>query len=130
MLALLLMTLQAQPVHVILSRPSGGPAQPSERVIRTKADWEDAWKTLPHRPEDRLPDVDFAVDCVVLVAWGTKPTGGYSISVESVEVKNGEAVVQVRRRKPTGIVTQALTAPCVVVRTARLPDRVRFVDVL
>lgn len=64
----------------------------------------------------------------VLVAWGEKPTGGYSVRIEDVaRGRRGEVVVvRLEAPKPGAAVTQAVTYPYDLVRTPRLPRAVVF----
>ncbi len=64
----------------------------------------------------------------ILVAWGEKPTGGYSVRVEEVaRGRRGEVVVvRLTAPRPGDVVTQALTHPFDLVRTPRLKRPVIF----
>lgn len=76
-----------------------------------------------------LKAVDFAREHVVLVAIGRKPTGGYSVTLESSEIraKTLDVKVTVARPGPGAVVTQALTTPCAVIAvTAEGWDDIRI----
>ncbi len=64
------------------------------------------------------PSVDFSRESVVGIFLGTKPTGGYSLEVTSVEALSDGLRVNVSIRNPAAgsITTQALTSPWVLVR--------------
>jgi len=59
----------------------------------------------------RLPAAEDATYLAVL--WGRKPSGGYSVAVDSARLEEGRLVVRLRLRSPGPgtIVTQALTYP-------------------
>lgn len=128
----MVLALQAQPVAEIQKGQSRLLRDPFERVIRTKEAWEELWKRLNPDSGSRkplLPEVDFAKESVVAVAWGERPSAGWELEVKSIRVEGGEAVVEVLRRPPTGAALTVMTYPYVLVKTSRLPDKVRFVDV-
>ncbi len=64
----------------------------------------------------------------LLVAWGEKPTGGYTVRVEEVaRGRRGEVVlVRLTAPQPGDVVTEALTHPFDLVRTPRLTRPVTF----
>jgi hypothetical protein len=61
---------------------------------------------------------------VLWLEMGVKPTGGYALELDDPEatVTGGAAVVTVRWRTPPpdGFVTQALTAPCLVLKLPKV----------
>ncbi|WP_372996276.1 protease complex subunit PrcB family protein [Marinobacter sp.] len=66
---------------------------------------------------ESLKNIDFEREHVVLAAIGQKPTGGYSVTLDSSEIRRGtlELVVSVTEPAPGTMVTQALTTPCAVI---------------
>ncbi len=64
----------------------------------------------------------------ILVAWGEKPTGGYTVRIEDVaRGRRGEVVVvKLDAPGPGQSVTQAVTYPFDLVRTPRLPRSAVF----
>jgi hypothetical protein len=86
--------------------------KPRTVVVRDMETWQALWKehrggTLP------LPKVDFAKE-MVLGAWaGTRPTGGYVITIQEARLKNGTLTVSVRSESPPpdAMLIQALTQP-------------------
>ena len=65
--------------------------------------------------------------------WGEKPTGGYTLAVESARIEGDRATVRLALKEPPSdaIVTQALTYPyaVAVVRDLKLQDKdFSFVD--
>jgi len=99
-----------------------------EVAVRTAAEWQALWKE--HAPPSaKLPGVDFAKDMVVGVFLGTRPTGGYSVDIVSVESSGSETVVIYRETQPArdAMLTQALTSPVHLVRIPQQKGAVRFV---
>ncbi|MEO6222517.1 MAG: hypothetical protein ABIP90_04650, partial [Vicinamibacterales bacterium] len=54
---------------------------PERLVIRNLAAWGAAWAQIHARqvPAPPLPTIDFSTRTVIVVAMGTRPTGGYGI---------------------------------------------------
>lgn len=63
------------------------------------------------------PEADFSKGVAVFLLAGSRPTGGWSIVPEGVDVEDGKAVIRARIQGPGrgSIVTQALTSPYAVV---------------
>ncbi|MEX2476528.1 protease complex subunit PrcB family protein [Marinobacter sp.] len=74
---------------------------------------------LPARnlPLDALKAVDFDREHLLLIGLGQKPTGGYGVTLEGAEIREGalEVAVNVRQPATDAMVTQALTTPCAVI---------------
>lgn len=133
MLAWLLLAAQDLPVTVIGEGQSRLLREPFERVVRSKEAWEELWKKLypdsgPRKP--LLPEIDFSKESLVAVAWGERPSAGWDLEIRAIRVEGGEAVVEVVKRPPTGVPQAVITYPYILVKTKRLPGKVRFVDVV
>jgi hypothetical protein len=100
--------------------------EPREVVIRTAGEWSELWKA--HAPAAPVPIVNFRREMVVGVFLGTRPTGGYSVEVATIEPKGSETVVTYRVEEPgrDAMVTQALTSPVHLVRLSTRTGDVRF----
>lgn len=92
-------------------------------VITNAADWASAWAQVyaPYQPQPGRPEVDFAVQSVLVTALGERSTGGYDIRIDSVLRFEGGSVVYVTTAAPGQhcITTQALSQPAHLVRLAR-----------
>ncbi|MTI82636.1 MAG: protease complex subunit PrcB family protein [Firmicutes bacterium] len=88
--------------------------------------WIEFSKELPLVQEKRYDGKRF-----VLITEGMKPTGGYSLDVEEVDILEEELVIRVKSTKPgeNDYVTQAITYPydLIVVENKELP--LKFIDV-
>lgn len=105
--------------------------EPAEVVARDAAAWRAAWNAAwPNSAggTPAAPAVDFARDMVILVATGSRPTGGYSVRVDAVEPVGTGAVVRYTVTAPGAgcMTTQAITSPIAVVRVPRVDGAVRF----
>ena len=49
----------------------------------------------------------------IIISWGEKPTGGYAISIEDIDIEENDLVVYYSLRSPSEdeMVTQAITYP-------------------
>jgi PrcB C-terminal len=67
--------------------------------------------------DEPAPPVDFTKGVVVFLLAGSRPTGGWSVVPESVEVTGTRAVIHAKIQGPGRgtVVTQALTSPYAVV---------------
>ncbi len=86
-------------------------------VIVKRAEFEVAWKAIfKSRP---VPEVDFEKNVVACVFLGQRPTGGYGIEFGLPFVRKDKLVIPFWEKAPTGVVTEALTQPCVMKVFAR-----------
>ena len=103
---------------------TGGLDEASNYIIASQKDLVLMYKDLGLT---EVPLVNFNEKTVIAVFMGQKNTGGYSIGIESVTIKDNAAEVQVKETHPDGMVTMALTNPyCIAV----LPktDFVKFLE--
>lgn len=89
----------------------------TEEALRTL--WNRAYGSRLQVPD--VPEVNFSRETVVALFMGSRPTGGYSLEVESVTIEGGEVYVDVNRIEPgpDEITTQALTSPWTMIRILR-----------
>lgn len=68
-----------------------------------------------------LPEVDFRRETIVAAFAGTKPSGGYGLSVEKVTLEGNDVYIDLTETTPPAdaITTQALTSPWVMLRILR-----------
>jgi VWFA-related protein len=109
--------------------PLSNRTKPEQIVIRSQAEWEKVWQSLPTGKP--LPEVDFEQEMLVAVFLGRRSTGGYSVRVDSVR-REGEGIVVAYREvapAPDAVRTQQLTTPFVVARVVKTEGGVRFEQV-
>ncbi len=109
----------------------GGPQEAARSVVREQQGWLEFWGVLTAAllPAPEPPSVDFTQDMVIVAAMGSRPTGGYTISIEGVYTSGGELYVDVLERSP-GLgcfSTQVITAPVTAVRLGAHAEPVHFV---
>ena len=89
--------------------------------------WSDLYESRTPTPEQ--PDIDFENNTVVAVVMGVQPTGGYSIEVQDVGVKEGVTGIRILETEPgPGCgTTQALTMPFHIIEFSNdLPNEYQF----
>jgi hypothetical protein len=104
---------------------------PAELVVRDDAAWREAWSRIvgPIAPPPERPAVDFGREAIVIVAAGERPSGGWSVAVDSVAPAAGGALVVSYTLTGPGagcVTAQMITSPADVVRVPRLSGEVRF----
>jgi hypothetical protein len=105
-------------------------------VARDQTEWSVLWAQhsppMPPgvgAPDVAPPSVDFSTEIVAAVFLGTRSSGGYTVSVLSVEAEGEDgAVVNWEERAPGAgcIVTTALTQPFVLIAMKRVEGPVSF----
>ena len=106
--------------------------RPMRAVIRDQETWRTAWATLYARssPVPAVPAVDFSRSAVILVALGTRGSGGYDITISRVARDAGLVYVQVTSTSPGERcgTTLALTQPVDIVVLPHTVERAAFVE--
>ena len=106
---------QLQPVDTLFASTISGVETARRELIGSQEAWAEAWAELNATvdPAPEAPAVDFGAHRVLVLTMGSRPTGGYSIDVESLTVDDGTLVVTVRETEPgaTCMLTQAVTRP-------------------
>ena len=100
-------------------------------VVRDQQSWQSLWSqmTANQFPAPQLPAVDFTKDMVLVAAAGTRPSGGYSISITDAVESSGSVTVNVTITSPGSncAVPTVVTSPVDVATIARRDGTVGFV---
>ncbi len=119
-------------VETVLTRTVQAIRERRRQVVETQAQWEAVWEELNANvlPQSPAPAVDLSDHVLLVLAMGGRPTGGYSISAESVSRKDTDLWVTVVERSPGPgcIVTQATTAPLTAVLVPRMGGQIFLVE--
>jgi hypothetical protein len=118
--------------EVVVDEAMCGVDKPLRTVIRDEAAWVELWAEI-HRAVDPVPErpeVDFSREMLVVVAMGTRRSGGFDISVRDITATDGglEVTVQESAPPPGAMVGMSLTQPVEVVRVDSSDQEVIFVD--
>jgi len=96
---------------------------PTLFVIRTQDELEQFWTkhAAIFFPQPAPPQIDFTQDMLVAVVDIIEPSGGYELSIETLESSDGLVTVQVLKAGPgpDTIVTDALTVPFHIITLAQ-----------
>lgn len=100
-----------------------GYEDPVRTLITDEDAWAEAWQTLHAAvsPMPERPHIDFDASVLVLAAMGTRPSTGYSVTIEDVHHHDGVLYVSLLERSPAQscVTGAALTAPAHVVQVPR-----------
>jgi hypothetical protein len=108
---------------------NSGFASVSEFVIQDNDEFTRRWRGVQQgTPDAALPAVDFAKATVVLVATGSRNTGGHTVRVDSLVSASGATTVHYTVTSPGArcMSLQVLTAPVEVISFERVSGVVRF----
>lgn len=102
---------------------------PLREVIRDRDAWREIWKRIhgPYHELPALPEIDFSLEMIVVVALGVRPSSGYDIFVDRAYERDDQLEIIVRRVTPKhcGVLT-VMTAPVDVVRIKKTTHPVVF----
>ncbi len=87
------------------------------QVVENSTDWQKLWQE--HLGQTgQAPAVDFSKERIAAIFLGVRPTAGYSVAVESVEVQAQQIFVRYREVKPRPdqFVATVLTAPACLIK--------------
>lgn len=100
---------------VIIQGEYGGKDEKTHEIITNNNDFINAIESFPITEEDlsKLISIDFSQNNVIIVHAGQKNTGGYSITIDQIEVVKNELLVYIKESVPKKgeNVTMALTNP-------------------
>ena len=105
---------------------NSGVEEPRQVVVRSAGEWQELWKE--HGARTPPPAVDFSKSNVVAVFLGSRPTGGYRVTITGATSEDGGVVVEYAERRPGrgDIVTQILTSPFHIVAIPATGGEVSF----
>lgn len=106
-------------------------SQFTTQEIRTEAAWQKFWATLTGGSAASAPKgIDWNKELLVAVCLGERRTGGFTVEIDAIKVKNADLVeVFFGERTPLRgeVVPQVISSPWVVARMNRLPTKIGFV---
>ncbi len=125
---------EAVPVESVdeITTPVSGIPDRRRLVIRDATTWAAYWSDFHANvvPVPDPPSVDFSTQMVVAATMGTRPSGGYTVSVSAVYQQDGTLFFRVRQASPgpTCLNTAVVTAPAVAVIADRWDGPLEFVE--
>ena len=114
------------PFTTITQNDQSGVEEARQVVARTPAEWNALWKE--HAPGQPMPAVDFTKSMVIGVFLGSRPTGGYRVTISGIESESASVTVTYREERPGArdILAQMITFPHHLVRVERVAGEVKF----
>jgi hypothetical protein len=101
-------------------------------VVRDAAAWQSLWAQMyqGRGSVPALPDIDFSREMLIVVALGSRSSGGYGILIDGASGQGADVTIAVRSISPgQGCgVTAALTQPVDIARLPRRDGEVRFLE--
>lgn len=120
----------APAMEEIITQAVSGITTRRRMVIRQPSGWAALWdEAMAGRiPAPETPALDFDRFMVVVAAMGSRPTGGYAISIDDITLEGDRLVVSVLEVEPGPgcMTTQAFTAPWTAVRIPAADSPVTF----
>lgn len=99
-------------------------------VVPDASTWQQVWSSIwsGTSPEPPIPQVDFGREIVVVAAMGERPTGGFTILIDSASETASGISIRIRSISPGSgcVTTQALTQPVDIARVPRRDGSVTF----
>ena len=116
---------------------SRGPKAPLFTAIQSEEQWRELWSQIgprvaPDMDQRRPQHIDFTRKTLLVAALGTKPTGGYTVSVNSVVESPTQITVNVIALRPKNCgsalngVTLTTTSPIALVLIPKTTKPVEF----
>ena len=119
----------SKPFTRVKSAMTSGFTEPTELVVRDQQSLVDAWSTLSNGiAGNPAPTIDLTRKTVVILALGTRNSGGYAIKSDSVAAEGGNATVfyTVTTPGPDCMTSQIQTSPVDIISFDRVRGDVRF----
>jgi hypothetical protein len=105
---------------------------PARLVVRDPAAWQSLWVQIYQRrfPVPPVPAIDFSREMLIVVALGSRSSGGYVILIDRASGEGADVTIAVRSISPGPRcgVTGALTQPVDIARLPRRDGEVRFLE--
>lgn len=109
---------------------NSGKEESFETVIRSPERWQQFWQDLHGNfyQKPPLPRVDWTKNMVIGIGLGSKPSGGYSVEIKTIVIKDGQLVINAVEQQPGQNcgTTMAITQPYHVVTVERSDLPVQF----
>lgn len=122
----------APSLHEVYTSSVSGLVEPQRSVLTDDADWTSLWSTVTanESPAPARPAIDLTQQSVIVAALGQRPTGGFSIHIDSIRGAGGgrDVFVTTTRPGPTCATTQAMTQPVHIVTAPATAGPTRFVE--
>lgn len=116
--------------EVLLHRSQSDLREPVRGSVTSESEWRTFLEEALPREADRFADtVDFSRSFVAVAGMGSRPTGGFNVTIPDAYVRRDSMFVVIRHTIPGRdcIVPQVQTSPLEAVALPRMGANVRFV---
>lgn len=116
------------PFEVLVQHSHGGYDQPQIKVIKEPTELQAIYLkiNMTRRPGFPIPEVDFDKEMIIALYMGEKNSGGYSITIDSVEETKNELIINVKESEPGQIATTVICQPFCIVKMPTTKKEVVF----
>jgi hypothetical protein len=121
--------LEKYPFEILIEGPISNVSEPQIQVIKEKEGLSKIVNQLnkSRSPKIPVPAVDFKKETIIGLFMGEKTTGGYGISVASIQETKNELIVQVAESGPKGkFVSMVITQPFSIFKIKKTDKAIRF----
>jgi len=113
----------------LLSVMTSGYTEQATLVVRDEASLAAVWRTINNGiPGNPPPAVDLSTRMIIVLALGSRNTGGYGFAFDAMTLESGGAVVHYTTTAPGPgcMTTQVVTSPVDVVSVPRVNGQIRL----
>jgi hypothetical protein len=98
-------------------------------IFSNNEKWKQFYSKATTTLGKKAPEIDFDKYIVILVSFGSKPTGGYSIKIEKVVDTKSERKVYINKSIPKAdmMLTQAFTNPIHAIKMKKTNKNIKFI---
>lgn len=108
------------PFQVLINASQSNIEEPQRRIIDNQKELESLFAEInkTRDPEIPIPEIDFDKEIIAFVNLGQTSTGGYTITVENIEMTKNEVVIHTGGTSPKSgdNVTMVITTPFTIVK--------------
>ena len=108
------------PFQVLITASQSNIEEPQRKIIDNQKELESLFAEInkTRDPEIPIPEIDFDKEIIAFVNLGQTSTGGYTITVENIEMTKNEVVIHTggTSPKPRDNVTMVITTPFAIVK--------------
>ncbi|NER15904.1 protease complex subunit PrcB family protein [Spongiivirga citrea] len=114
--------------EVLVQHSHGGYDKPQIKVIKEPTELQAVYAkiNMTRRPGFPIPEVDFDKEMIIGLYMGEKNSGGYSISIDSVEETKNELIINVKESEPGLVATTVICQPFCIVKMPTTKKEVVF----
>jgi len=100
------------------------------QIITSKEALQEVYAIInkTRRPGYSIPKIDFSKETVIGLFMGSKTSGGYAISIDHIDFKPDETLVNIVKKKPSCMATSVMTQPFYIAKIPKTDTKIVFAD--